>query len=36
MKITHQRLPKSVYWVFAASVVANCVVTFVMLKYFLQ
>jgi hypothetical protein len=35
MKITHQRLPTSVYIVFAVSVLANAIVTFVMLKYFL-
>jgi len=35
MKIKHQRLPVSVYWVFVACVVANVTVTFIMLKYFL-
>jgi len=37
MKITRShKLPRSVYWVFVASVAANCLVTFIMLKYFVQ
>jgi hypothetical protein len=35
MKITHHRLPTSVYYVFVAAVAANAIVTFIMLKYFL-
>lgn len=35
MRVKHQHLPASVYWVFAAAVVANITVTFIMLKYFM-
>lgn len=36
LKLHDPRLPLSVYLVFTASIVANAVVTYIILRYFLQ